>query len=438
LVLELLRELRIENFKSIKHFVSTLNDLNILIGPNNSGKTAVLQTLALLKQSIEQLKFNGEYAKLGNFKDAVYRHDPRKSIHINFTLSFTRDRVKDWSLLGRPYEIYCFVEIKGDKERRPYVVSSTISSKKEEIVDFVRDRRRKISDKSIGSDKRKDIISKFKEVNFQISGIIPEAVGGGVSQMEDYNFIYDLIVNDLSNFLYFLSAKRGAHTRAETVDQRFLHKPSDVGPFGELTIPVLAHIQHDEEYSEAMEKIHQWTKSFGLTKSVARLVEGEKQPGYSLEAANAITQVQSNIVDIGFGLNQLFPVIVQCFYAPKGSLIVIEQPGAHLHPRAQADLADFLIDVINYGNRVIVETHSEHLLLRLQTRLAERKITPGKVNIWYFEQTKAGTKTSNMKIDEKGYFVEPIPEGFFEEGFREALAHIKVSHPRRDEVGPAK
>jgi predicted ATPase len=150
------------------------------------------------------------------------------------------------------------------------------------------------------------------------------------------------------------------------------------------------------------------------------------------------THVQSNIIDIGFGLNQLIPIILQCFIAPKGSLILIEQPEAHLHPRAQVELADFLVDVVNFGNRVVVETHSEHLLLRLQTRMAEKKIAPENVKIHYFDLTKSGTKITNMKIDEKGYFIEPIPEGFFEEGFRETLAHIKASQPISDNNEPKK
>ncbi|MCK5347716.1 MAG: AAA family ATPase, partial [Candidatus Heimdallarchaeota archaeon] len=185
-----------------------------------------------------------------------------------------------------------------------------------------------------------------------------------------------------------------------------------------------------------MERIHRWLQNFGLTKSVVRIIEGEKQPGYFIEVANRKTKVHSNILDVGFGLNQLFPVIIQCFYAPKGSLILIEQPEAHLHPRAQAELADFLIDVVNYGNRVIVETHSEHLLLRLQTRLAENKITPEAINVLYFEQIASGTKISNIGMSKTGYFIEPIPKGFFEEGFKEALAHLSASHPRDAKTRP--
>jgi predicted ATPase len=199
-----------------------------------------------------------------------------------------------------------------------------------------------------------------------------------------------------------------------------------VGKLGENTIPVLAHIQNDEEYSECMERIHFWQKKFGLTESVASLVGGKGAPSYSLRVKNETTKVQSSIADVGFGINQLFPVIVQCFYAPKGSLILVEQPEAHLHPRYQADVADFLIDVVDYGNSVVVETHSEHLLLRLQRRIAEKKLSPKYVNIHYFDLDSKGTKPLAMQIDENGYFVGKIPEGFFEEGFREAFSHIQA------------
>lgn len=132
----------------------------------------------------------------------------------------------------------------------------------------------------------------------------------------------------------------------------------------------------------------------------------------------------------------MFSVIVQCFYAPKGSIIMIEQPEAHLHPRYQADIADLLIDVVKYGNNVIVETHSEHLLLRLQRRIAEKKIPHERVSISYFDLCEKGTSTSKLKMDENGYFVKPIPEGFFEEGFQEALAHIKAVHTQGDKIEP--
>lgn len=86
----MLTRLHIRNFKSIKDLSIDIKDFNILVGPNNSGKTSVLQTLALLKQSIAELTFQGQLVNVGNFKEAVFNHDLRKNIRISFWLSFEK------------------------------------------------------------------------------------------------------------------------------------------------------------------------------------------------------------------------------------------------------------------------------------------------------------------------------------------------------------
>lgn len=82
--------------------------------------------------------------------------------------------------------------------------------------------------------------------------------------------------------------------------------------------------------------------------------------------------------DVGFGVSQVLPVLVQSFYAPPNSIIIMEQPEIHLHPRAQANLADVLISAVKAREegkdrniQLIIETHSEHFLRRLQRRIAE-------------------------------------------------------------------
>lgn len=80
---------------------------------------------------------------------------------------------------------------------------------------------------------------------------------------------------------------------------------------------------------------------------------------------------KTNLRDVGFGVSQVLPVIVQSLLAEEGSTIIIEQPELHLHPRAQAELADMFIEQTKRGVRFIIETHSEHLLLRMRRRIAE-------------------------------------------------------------------
>ena len=88
--------------------------------------------------------------------------------------------------------------------------------------------------------------------------------------------------------------------------------------------------------------------------------------------------------DIGFGISQVLPVLVQCDYAPEGSIILIDQPEVHLHPYAQSALADVMIDVIKKRNiQLVIETHSEHFLRRLQRRIAEDELSQDKVSAYF-------------------------------------------------------
>jgi predicted ATPase len=182
-----------------------------------------------------------------------------------------------------------------------------------------------------------------------------------------------------------------------------------------------------------LKNINQWVKAFGIAKEV-KLERLGKSNQYQVLFVDAATNLSVNIADVGFGASQLLPIIVQGFYAPPGSVLLIEQPEIHLHPKAQATLGDLLMEVVKTGDRqIIVETHSEHLLARIQRRIAEQEFSHEQVAIYYFEPTPDGTKIHRLELDEYGQLVEPIPEGFFEEGLEEALAHMKAVGERKAE-----
>lgn len=132
--------------------------------------------------------------------------------------------------------------------------------------------------------------------------------------------------------------------------------------------------------------------------------------------------------DIGIGVSQVLPVLVAA-YAGWG-ITAIEQPEIHLHPALQAELGDVFIEsAAKQGNTFILETHSEHLLLRILRRIRETTegklpegaapITTEDVQVVYVEPTKSGSRVLPMELDEDGQLVTPWPGGFFEEGFRE-------------------
>ncbi len=119
-----------------------------------------------------------------------------------------------------------------------------------------------------------------------------------------------------------------------------------------------------------------------------------------------------NIADVGFGVSQSLPVLVALLAAKAGQLVYIEQPEIHLHPRAQTAMAQVLADAANRGIRVVVETHSELLLLGVQTLVAEGKLSPEIVKLHWFERQEDGTtKINSADLDEAGAFGD-WPEDF--------------------------
>ena len=106
------------------------------------------------------------------------------------------------------------------------------------------------------------------------------------------------------------------------------------------------------------------------------------------------------ITDVGFGVSQILPVIVLCYYVPRGSTIILEQPEIHLHPAVQAWLADVFIDAVNTrGIQIILESHSEHLLTRLQRRIAEGAISPDKTALYFCHMENSESKIEKLDVD---------------------------------------
>lgn len=92
---------------------------------------------------------------------------------------------------------------------------------------------------------------------------------------------------------------------------------------------------------------------------------------FQVDVAGAGGRTTANLADVGFGVSQVLPVLVQGLLMRRGGIYLVQQPEIHLHPDAQAGLADFFIYLAHYGVITIIETHSEYLLLRLRRRLAE-------------------------------------------------------------------
>jgi len=180
---------------------------------------------------------------------------------------------------------------------------------------------------------------------------------------------------------------------------------------------------------------------------VRKMISGEAfndiEHDWSLDLSEAQTSSRVVVVgksgielhphEVGIGISQVVPVVVT---ALDGStrLLAIEQPELHLHPRLQAELGDLFIEAA-LGERhqqILLETHSELITLRLMRRIrethADRKTTAGPdisssdVAIYFIESFEGATVMTHLELSEEGRLLDPWPDGFFEEGFRERFS----------------
>jgi predicted ATPase len=156
----------------------------------------------------------------------------------------------------------------------------------------------------------------------------------------------------------------------------------------------------------------------------AQLLELLKEAPKSAEVklVEARSGLRLDPSDVGVGISQVLPIVVGAV-APGGSVMAIEQPELHIHPAMQVALGDLFIEgATKRGMSFLIETHSEHLILRLMRRIREGSISPTQIVVVFVEPVQGGRRFVELGIDEEGDFIDEWPGGFFEESFREKFS----------------
>lgn len=189
---------------------------------------------------------------------------------------------------------------------------------------------------------------------------------------------------------------------------------SDVGAAGENTIALLARSP------QLRADVDRWLVRLGVPYSLAvdALETTREMLGDALVAGlrEAATGTAVSIRDVGFGVSQVLPVVVQAI-AGRGKLLVVEQPELHVHPRLQAELGDLFVEQSRHnGARFLLETHSEHLILRLLSHVRRGSLSAADLAVLYVDRDSDNNSIiRRLRVDDDGEFVDRWPHGFFTE-----------------------
>lgn len=207
--------------------------------------------------------------------------------------------------------------------------------------------------------------------------------------------------------------------------------PKRIEPDGENAVAALVSSERSKD--DVHKQVAEWLVRMELVDAFAtKSLDSEKR---FYETVVKIGATESALLDVGFGISQVLPVITTLFFVPEGSTVLLEQPELHLHPRAQAHLADLFLHVAETRKlQLIVESHSEHLLRRLQRRIAEAETpfaSPENIKMYFCEKGKNGSTIQKVEVDSYGQ-IQNWPEGFFGDitGDLEKMAVAALQRPQ--------
>jgi len=177
---------------------------------------------------------------------------------------------------------------------------------------------------------------------------------------------------------------------------------------------ILHNISRDREI---WERLSSALEGFGRASGLFDRVEVKAfadQGGGPFQIEVCIGDASRNFIDVGYGVSQILPIVVDCLRGKEGSAFLLQQPEVHLHPKAQAELSSFLALLAKQQRKqFLIETHSDYLVDRIRMDVRDRKngLQPEDVVILYFERQKGEAKIHPLTLDEYGNLLN-VPPGF--------------------------
>lgn len=362
----------VENYKCFKEGQEfKCGKLNLFTGINGRGKSSILQVLLLLGQSLRKsstlkhLNLKGDFIDLGTYMDIKNSYVTSSN---NIQLSFA---IKDPNF---SFDIEC-------EEDKKNNYRATIRS-------------------SIPAEHKKYIKKLFQHIHYVSADRL-----GPQMFMEKYDLPDFLNVGRRGEFTFEILAQ--AQSLALSVNNS-LYRGDDANSLLQQTTEWMSYILDGAKIE---------IKGTDKDSSVLSLLVNNKSDGYMYKPAN-----------IGFGYSYILPLVVSGLLAKPGEILIIENPEAHLHPRAQSRIAEFYATVASTGVQVYIESHSEHIVNGIRIACLEDniRIHNDDVSIFYFDEDFS---VSQISITQNGK-LSNWPKGFFDQKERDLATIFKLTTKR--------
>lgn len=457
----MLKRLYFEKFKCWEKFDAPLAPITGFFGPNSSGKTSVLQFILMLKQTKDttdrglSLAFGGpnSLANLGSFSDAIHNHDDSQKLAWKLS----------WNLLNRldiadPFDkpsssLFSGNDLKLEAKvglRRGAPTSSYLGYKFGNTWFSISPREHGSKEFALEAKATEDATPAQKDFSFVRNRGRVWSLPGPIKSyafpdqaktfFQNANFLsdFELQFESLMDRIYYLGPLREYPKRDYVWSGA---SPTDVGQRGEKVVDAILaarplgrnwNLAPKRHYKSFDEILAHWLKDLGLIHSFEVEEIAADSNLYRVKVRRDSNSSEVLITDVGFGVSQILPVLALLYFVPERSIVLLEQPEIHLHPSVQSALADVIINVAGHRKvQVIVESHSEHLLRRLQRRVAEEEVPSKDIALYFCESMRGGKSVLRpLEMDLFGTITN-WPENFFGDDFGEIAAIQEAMLNRR-------